>query len=502
MAKLRVAAYARVSSSSEDQLNSFGAQNRNYTDYITSQENWSLVDVYADEGITGTSAEKRKDFQRMLADCRRGKIDRILVKSISRFARNTKECLEAVRELKALGVSVFFEEQNIDTGLVSSETMTAIFASLAQKESESISTNLRWSIQKRMQKGTFVPSTMAFGYERKQGKIVIHTEQAVFVYQIFFRYLCGENTQEIAAWLNQQAADNPVLADRTWTYKAIVRILKNEKYIGNSLWQKTYRTDTWPRKERPNRGEQEQYYAEDTHPSIIEKWAFEKAQELLRQRANSAKTVSQKSPLQSKLICGNCGGFLRRKTINKRNYRSCRTHERDSAACPILQIQESTIEETFCRLFYKLKHDSSILSQMLSSLQLIRNRRTLWSPDIIELNKKISDVTSQVQMLATLNQQSLVDPDIFISKNNELTEQLRAIKLEKERLMDNDSDELIHQTQELIESLECGPEFLPYFDAELFGELVDKVIVESNERLKFRLRNGLELSETIERTVR
>lgn len=153
--KLRVAAYCRVSSSSEDQLNSFAAQNIHYTQYISEHEDWRLVDIYADEGITGTSVEKREDFKRMLADSGRGLIDRILVKSISRFARNTKDCLAAVRELKALGVSVLFEEQGIDTARVSSEMVTAVMASLAQKGSESISGNVQWSYQKRMESGKF-----------------------------------------------------------------------------------------------------------------------------------------------------------------------------------------------------------------------------------------------------------------------------------------------------------------------------------------------------------
>lgn len=163
--KLRVAAYARVSSSSEDQLNSYRVQNQYYSELISGNPDWEMVDIYADEGITGTSVEKREDFQRMMRDCRKGKIDRILVKSISRFARNTKDCLAAIRELKELGVSVQFEEQGIDTSKVSSEMVTAIMASLAQKQSEAISGNVKWGVQKRMQDGTFIPSYLPYGYE-------------------------------------------------------------------------------------------------------------------------------------------------------------------------------------------------------------------------------------------------------------------------------------------------------------------------------------------------
>lgn len=169
----------------------------------------------------------------------------------------------------------------------------------------------------------------------------------------------------------------------------------------------------------------------------------------------------------------------------------------------MVQIQEAKIEEAFLQLYYNLKHHGEpILTEMTTSLRAIRNRRMLWSLDVIELNKQISDLTSQNQMLATLKQQGLIDPDIFISQNNELTEQLRAVKLKKERLLAVDGDSTIAQTRELMEILNDGPDFLDSFDAELFGELVETIIVESNERIRFRLKNGLELAETIERTVR
>ena len=204
--KLRVAAYARVSSSSEDQLNSYRVQNQYYSELISNNPDWEMVDIYADEGITGTSVEKREDFQRMMQDCRKGKIDRILVKSISRFARNTKDCLAAVRELKELGVSVLFEEQGIDTSKVSSEMVTAIMASLAQKGSESISGNVRWGVQKRMQDGTYLPSSLPFGYTMIEKSIQIDETQAEIVREIYTAYLAGKNVDEIAKKLNQTQA--------------------------------------------------------------------------------------------------------------------------------------------------------------------------------------------------------------------------------------------------------------------------------------------------------
>lgn len=193
---------------------------------------------------------------------------------------------------------------------------------------------------------------------------------------------------------------------------------------------------------------------------------------------------------------------MRFKNVNSKWYLCCTNHDakRD---CLITPIRETQIYESFCRLYYKLKHQSiPILEQMLTNLQMIRNRRMLWSPDIVALNKRISDLSSQNQTLAFLKQQGLVDPDIFIAKTNELTKQLRQVKLEKEKLMDAESDMTALQTRDLIDLLEGGPEFLDSFDTELFGELVEKIIIEGNDSVRFCLKNGLELRESIERTVR
>ena len=502
--KLRVAAYARVSSSSEDQLNSFAAQNAHYTELITDNPEWEFVDVYADKGITGTSTEKRDDFQRLLADCRRGRVDKILVKSSSRFARNAKECLEAVRELKALGVGVCFEEQGIDTSELAGELLTAIFAMMDQKESENISDNIRWGIQKRMARGTFVPPSLPFGYKRNdEGKMVIEPEQAKYVQEIFSSFLNGKNTAEIAAELRLRQNEEHALLPFCWSYNAVARILKNEKYIGDSLWQKSYKTRTLPRREVNNKGEVPQYYAEGTHPAIISKEVYMRAQQLLRTRKPHAVRSSVDNILRSSLHCGCCGARFRKRQDDHIVYYVCNTHSEMHNACPTRQIPEQEILFAYYRIYHKLQHQGlPILNQLLADLQSARKGKLLWSLDIVALNQKIADITRQDRLLAQLKQQGLVDPDIFISRQNELAEQLRAAKLEKERFLEAEEDQTIQQTQELIEALEAGPDFLDAFDGELFRELVDKIIVESNDRLRFRLVNGLELTEPIERTVR
>ena len=504
--KLRVAAYARVSSSSEDQLNSYRVQNQYYSELISGNPDWEMVDIYADEGITGTSVEKREDFQRMMQDCRKGKIDRILVKSISRFARNTKDCLAAVRELKELGVSVLFEEQGIDTSKVSSEMVTAIMASLAQKQSESISGNVKWGVQKRIQDKTFVTCKEPYGYRLVDRRLCIVESEAIIVRMIYEKYLAGISMEFIRDQLN--IANIPFRENerqRGWTRKAISYILSNEKYIGDSLWQKTYSGDTFPHTQRKNKGEKAKYYVEGTHAAIVEKSVWNAVSELRMQRAGEKhpETYCTPIPFRQKIICGCCNSLFRLRQNKGRTYWSCRQHDTDRTICPNSQIPETMIQEAFCRLYYKLKHHGEpIFTQMLSNLQKIRYSRMLWSEDVISLNKKISDILSQVQFLAQLQQAGGVDPDTFIASNNKLSEQLRRLKQEKARLLDTDSDDLADRTRDLMDALEDGPDFLDSFDAELFDALVEKIIVDSNERLRFRLKNGLELTEQIERTKR
>ena len=462
-----------------------------------------MVDIYADRGITGTSVEKREDFQRLMTDCRRGLIDKILCKSISRFARNTTECLAAIRELKVLGIGIEFEEQHINTAKLSGEMLTAIFASMAQTESKSISDNMRWSYQRRMERGEFNTCKHPFGYRLVRGKLEIFEPEAEIVREIFRQFLCGQSCDEIAEYVTTLGIPTRDGKSR-WRRSAISYILRNERYMGNALLQKRYSTDTLPYEKKWNHGERPQYLAEGINSAIVAPEIFQAANELIQRRQLYAPTTNRGSEaLSRRLRCGCCGSLFRRKFCREKHYWACLTHDANRASCPITQVAETEIHAAFLRLYYKLKHqDSGILPQMLTTLRTVRNQRMLWSEDIIELNKRISTITSQNQLLAMLKQQGGVDPDIFISRSNELAEQLRAAKLEKERLLNACRDDTITQTQALIDTIEAGPDFLEQFDGELFGELVDRIIVENNERLRFRLKNGLELTESIERTVR
>lgn len=234
---IRCAAYCRVSSDSEDQLNSFMAQLKYYENFLADSKTETLINVYADEGVTGTREDKREDFQRMMKDCRKGKIDRIYTKSISRFARNTKDCLKNIRELKSLGITVFFEKENIDTANMPDEMMITIMGGLAQEESTSLSQNMRWSVQKRMQNGTYKIARPPYGFDIIDGNLVVNKDQAQIVSQIFNWYINGCGLQKIADILNEHNVPSSQKQTK-WTADIVKYILKNERYIGDAVFQK------------------------------------------------------------------------------------------------------------------------------------------------------------------------------------------------------------------------------------------------------------------------
>ncbi|ERI65644.1 resolvase protein, partial [Clostridium sp. ATCC BAA-442] len=428
--------------------------------------------------ITGTSAEKRDDFQRLLADCRRGRVDKILVKSSSRFARNAKECLETVRELKALGVGVYFEEQGIDTSELAGEFLTAIFAMMDQKESQSISDNMRWSYQMRMKCGRFSTNKAPFGYQLVNGNLEINPNEAPIVRLIFNRYLQGHSMEDIAEEISRCGV--PTRDKKPyWQTSSIHYILRNEKYVGQTLLQKTYTTETLPYRRKRNHGEYNQYLMQKVHTPIISQDIFDRVQNLLRLKKNCLTPTSGTTyPFAQMLFCSTCGSIFKRKPRGLTIHWMCSRHEKSRDKCPVRQILESEIVQAFFRLYHKLRHQGlPILNQLLADLQSARKGKLLWSLDIVALNQKIADIIRQDRLLAQLKQQGLVDPDIFISRRNELAEQLRAAKLEKERFLEAEEDQTIQQTQELVEALEAGPDFLDAFDGELFRELVDKIIV-------------------------
>ena len=497
----RVAAYCRVSSDSKDQLHSYAAQIRSYTEEIAQHDGWELVDVYADEGLTGTRMDQRDDFNRMMRDCRKGKIDRVLVKSVSRFARNTKDCLSALRELSTLGVSVQFEKENIDTKTLTTELMVSVSGSLAQQESISISANQKISYQRRMERGEFITCSAPYGYRIMDKKnLEIIPEEAATVQWIFDAYLNGRSAEWIADQLTRRGIEN-TNTRKPWTAYGIRYILRNEKYVGDSLLGKTYTTLTLPHRKIENKGEGVQYFIEGSHPPIVSRTVFDKAQQLLsRKSAVIPPRAAAPHPLSRKIVCGHCGAFCKRKKTRGTAYWICQTHNKNAGSCPTMQIPETEITEAFLRIYFTLKHHGDqVLTRLIQDLQTAKNGKLLWSEDIVELNKQIADIACQERLLAQLKQQAVVDPDIFIFQSNQLAEQRREAKLKKSRILRSEDDQTVQRTQELLDILEDGPDLLMTFDEALFSELVETITIQDDSTIRFRLINGLELSEHIER---
>lgn len=323
---LRAAAYCRVSTDKEEQLNSYEAQKAYYTQRIAENPNWEMAGIFADEGLSGTSLKKRKEFNRMIAACKRGRIDLILTKSVSRFARNTVDCLETVRMLKANGIGVIFEKENINTLTQSSEFMITLFSGFAQAESESLSKNVTWGKQKSMEAGNVVfQFHKLLGYHRgADNKPEIVPEEAETVRRIYRRYLEGASTHIIKAELEEDNVPT-ALGIQRWDVSVIKSILKNEKYCGDALLQKTYVTDCISKKVKKNNGERPMYYIQDNHPAIVPREIYRRVQEEMARRSGKRRVAqkyvkteqskySGKYALTELLVCGECGTQYRRVT--------------------------------------------------------------------------------------------------------------------------------------------------------------------------------------------
>lgn len=345
----RVAAYARVSLDKDAMLHSLAAQVSYYKGMIQRKPEWEYAGVYADEGLTGTK-ENRPEFQRLLADCRAGKIDMVIVKSISRLARNTVTMLATVRDLKRLGIDVLFEKENIHSMSGDGELMLSILASFAQEESLSVSENCKWRIRKNFAAGES-NSFLMYGYTIRSGEYEIVPEEAEIVRKIYEWYLDGTGTGRIAIMLN--AIEIKPCRGTSWNRTTIMSILRNEKYTGNMLLQKTFISDHLTKTKKMNRGELPQYYVEGSHEAIIDQATFDRVQEELKRRAELYETrnsvVKDHNPLAQKITCGLCGKhFIRRFGNTDAKYKKplwiCQTYlTKTKAACPSRRISEKVL---------------------------------------------------------------------------------------------------------------------------------------------------------------
>jgi len=507
--KLKTAAYARVSTGQAEQLESLSAQVEHYTDYIKSNSDWEFAGVYIDAGISGTKAEKRFEWLRLIRDCENRKVDFIVTKSISRFARNTVECLETVRKLLDLGVGVYFEKENLHTLHMDGELMLSLLSSIASDESRSISLNSKWAIKKRFQKGTFKLFSPPYGYDYDGQGLVINKEQAKIVQRIFAETLQGRGSRVIALGLNAEG----ILPQRgTHWFEARVRaLLSNERYIGAALLQKTYTDETFHR--YLNRGEEDQYYIADNHEAIISKEDFEAVENILQQRRLEKGNTGESNKYQKryafsgKIICGACGNTFKRKINTKAKDTKyvgwvCNTHidtNTNGQDCSMLFIKEEQIKEAFVVMMNKLyTNRSRILQPLLENLKSQDSDGQY--ANILNLNQEIQKLLEQVQHLTSLMTQGYLEPALFYEENNRLQMKLAEVKEQRAILQGkNESQETtISKTEELVKYFFKEADILEIYDENLFLRFVEKITVLSRKELQFHLKNGLCFTERME----
>lgn len=490
--RLRVAAYARVSSDSADQLNSLSVQVDYYTHLIQENPQWEFAGIYTDEGITGTSTKHREQFNRLMDDCRAGLIDRVLVKSASRFARNTADALTAVRELKSLGVTVAFEKEGFDTETANGEMLLSMICAVAQEESLSISQNTKWGIRKKMQDGSYVASLTPYGYKRINRQLIPDENEAPIVREMFQMALTGAGTAQIANYLNIYHPKKDV----KWRAASVRFVLRNEKYIGDSLLQKNYTPDVLPLKSCCNTGQLPKYYVEGTHQGIVSKEDFKKVQCLLTQK-NIAGTNSRNCVLTKKVFCVLCGRVCTRKNRKHNNFVwCCRTHLESASQCPLKPIPEVEIQQAFLSAYNRLQaNQERILKPAVDAflqMKFLQEQSNLERQGAAE---EVQRLAKQKHNLARIHTLGYIDNAQFIERSIVIDQQIREKKQYlSQRNSDNNLERVLLQTRAIQEQLESSPP-LETFDDETFTHLVHRIYVGSAS-INFELINGMKLSES------
>ena len=494
----RVAAYARVSTDNEEQLSSYEAQVDHYTRYIQSNNQWKFVEVYADEGISATSTKKRDGFNRMIKDALSGKIDLIITKSVSRFARNTVDTLTTVRKLKDKGVEVYFEKENIYTLDSKGELLITIMSSLAQEESRSISENVTWGQRKRFADGKVsLPYKQFLGYEKgEDGLPKIVESEAKTVRLIYKMFLEGTAATTIARYLSDNNIPSPA-GKKIWSESTIRSILHNEKYKGDAILQKSFTVDFLTKKKKVNEGEIPQYYVENSHPAIISAEVFDLAQAEFERRRNDRGLRRSSSCFSGKIICGECGSFYGNKTWHSNSkYRKvvwrCNHKYDNNEKCKTPHIHEDKLKELFIKAFNELVEDKDeilrdyeeIIAMLGDTSKLEKEKLQLENEAevLIELLKKHVEKNAH----ATLNQEE------YESKYNELGNKYEQIKGRVEDIEKKIFSQKIkfQNIKEFIERLEKYDELITEFDEKLWNVTIDKVIVDLKSSIKFYFIDG------------
>lgn len=508
--KMRVAAYCRVSTDSEEQLNSYEAQKSYYTQKIQDSPDWEMAGIYADEGITGTSLKKRAEFKKMITACKRGHIDLIITKSLSRFARNTVDCLETVRLLKANGIGVYFEKENINTLTESSEFLITLFSGFAQAESESLSKNVAWGKAKSAEAGkvTFQYKKM-LGYRKgADGQPEIVPEEAEVIKRIYHRYLDGCTLGKIKRELDE---DNVPTAQgvESWSPAIIHNILTNEKYIGDALLQKTYVTDCISKKVKKNQGERAMYYVENNHPAIISREMFDQVRKEMTRRSSKRKVLqksgktelgkySGKYALTELLVCGECGSPYKRVTWARNG------KKRIVWRC-VSRLEFGT---KYCHNSPTLD-ESKLHSAILAAMNEFAAIRQEVCPDVLAMVEEAKQALSQAgakllelkRSLEAVSQEqnSLLDRLLENMGDAELNAKMKALTDEKESLkaqildtqqMEVSLEEQAARHQQMWDSImECSAGYTE-FDDEFVRQIIQKITVEDEETIRIHFRDS------------
>lgn len=493
--KTRVAAYCRVSTDYEEQESSYETQVKHYTDYIKGNPAWELAGIFTDDGISGTSTAKRTGFNNMIEECRAGKIDMIVTKSISRFSRNTVDCLKYTRELKNLNIAVYFEKENINTLDAKGEVLLTIMASLAQQESESLSANVRMGIQFRNQQGQVrVNYTRFLGYDKgPDGKLVINEEQARTVRRIFRDYLNGNSFKKIADGLTRDQVKNGAGSTKWWPTN-VRQILNNEKYIGDALLQKTVTVSVLDKTRRKNKGSAPQYYVKNSQPAIIDRNTFMQVQAEMERRANMSsngrkRCFSSRYALSGIVFCGLCGDIYRRVTWFH--------HGRKVIVWRC--VTRLHMKQTRLKCTARTIHEENLHAAIVTAVNDAWGARDSIIPELernVREAIKEENGTSLEQIDAELKKQQKMllaagSDEEKIGKAGDAIRKLR--KQRREKLMASSKDsEIEKRTDNLIRFLESQTEAVTEYDDLLVTRLVKKVII-CQEKIIVEFKSGLEI---------
>ena len=512
--QLRVAAYCRVSTDDEEQLTSYEAQKNYYTDKIMTNKEWTMAGIFADEGITGTSARKRPEFLRMIRQCKQGKIDIVLTKSISRFARNTVDCLNYVRALKELGIAVIFEKENMNTLEIDSEILITMLGAFAQSESESISANVRWGIRQAMKEGkATIQYRYLYGYRKgDDGKPEIIPEQAEVVRKIYDLFLSGTPVRGIQEYLNANSVPN-INGEPKWARSAIDSILTNEKYCGDVLLQKTYIDDCINKKVKKNTGQLPMYLVQNHHEGIISRETFDAAQaELARRSAGKSPSkknaptgrsrYSSKYALSDRLYCGECGT----------RYQRCTWRNRDGSKRIVWRcVSRVDYGNKYCHNSPTLDEEPlhrAILAAINSTVKgkdsIIYNLKSAMEKELAPVagqQLSLSEIDSQLEQLNTEFSKALAeasesgDQAAYSDRFREIMQKQTALKVQRDEIqgMLAESGKAAAHIEQCRQAAESIPATITEWDEALIRQVVESVTVEMDSKLAVQTKSGTEI---------